>query len=428
MSGHIQTPKPAVEPAETRPRRQHRNRRARVAGIMAAALVISWGGPAASAYWQTLGSTKGGARADSILGVAAPAAAASAGAATVSWAQSTTAAGRAVSGYTVARYSAATDGTKVAAGGTCAGTITTLTCSDAALPAGTWHYTVTPVLGPWVGPESTRSGGVAARDTTRPDAPAISAPVVVDKAHAANSEVTVTAEAGSTVTITVTDTPPAGTPQKSVPHTVTATGSAQTVSLNLTSLVDGTLNYTAVATDAAGNVSDPGTATSRKDATAPTATGVSLANGGSQFNADTGDKVTVTFSEPLLPSTICEGWQNVSGSQTTNGTLTITPVTGGNNTLTFGSTGPGCASARFGTVTINGSYSGGGVVTFSSVLAWNPGTSQLTVTLGSVTGGTPAQKTGNVVPTYTPPSGLTDVVGNQLVVPVGPVPGTNSRF
>ena len=70
----------------------------RLAGIVAAALVISWGGPAASAYWQTLGSGPGTAKADSISALtAAPDASGSSGTASVTWKQGTTAAGRPVS-------------------------------------------------------------------------------------------------------------------------------------------------------------------------------------------------------------------------------------------------------------------------------------------------------------------------------------------
>lgn len=79
---------------------------------------------------------------------------------------------------------------------------------------------------------------------------------------------------------------------------------------------------------------------------------------------------------------------------------------------------------RFGSVALNGSY--GGTSTFSASLTWNPGTSQLTVTLGSLITGTPASKSGNVMPTYTPPAGLTDRNGHPL--PTTPFAGTNSRF
>lgn len=407
-------------PSQTRQRFESRPRRhARVAGVVAAALVISWGGPAANAFWQTLSNNAGVAIADSIPAVAAPAASVSSGAAAVSWLQGTTAAGRPVAGYTVARYASATGGTRVAAGGGCAGTITTLTCTEASLPAGTWYYTVTPVLGAWAGVESARSGGATAADTTPPATPSVTAPAMIASSTAAASVlVSGNAEAGSSVTITVNDAGAAHTTSQTV---VAESSGAWSATFNLVTFNDPTISYSAVAKDAAGNVSlVAGTATSSKDTTAPRVTAVSLSNGGAQFTPDAGDKVTLTFSEPLLPSSICSGWQDVPGSQTVNGTVTIT----GGNLLGFGTTDAGCPSVRFGSVAFNGTY--GGNSTFNSSLTWNPGTSQLTVTLGSLISGTPASKSGNVTPTYTPAAGLTDKVGHQL--PTTPFAGTNSRF
>ncbi|HEX6357658.1 hypothetical protein [Actinophytocola sp.] len=77
----------------------------------------------------------------------------------LSWAATTTTAGRGVTGYLVSRYPAATGGTATAASqGTCAATpVTGLTCSETSTPGGSWYYTVTPVLGAWRGSESARS-------------------------------------------------------------------------------------------------------------------------------------------------------------------------------------------------------------------------------------------------------------------------------
>jgi hypothetical protein len=385
---------------------------------VAAALVITWGGPAANAFWQTLSSNAGVAKADSIPAVGTPAASVSSGAATVSWQQGTTAAGRPVAGYTIARYTSATGGTRVDAEGGCAGTITTLACTEASLPAGTWYYIVTPVLGAWAGAESARSAGVAAGDTTPPNTPSITAPAMIASSTAAASVlVSGTAEAGSSVTITVNDAGAAHTTSQTV---VAESSGAWSATFNLATFNDPTISYSAVATDAAGNASAPGTATSSKDTTAPRVTAVSLSNGGAQFKPDAGDQVRLTFSEPLLPSTICSDWMDPSSSETINGTVTIT----GGNLISFGTTAAECPSVRFGSVALNGSY--GGNLTFNSSLTWDPGTSQLTVTLGTLITGTPASKSGNVMPTYTPVEGLTDIVGNPL--PLTSFTGTNSRF
>lgn len=407
MSRHIQTPRP--------------RRKARAAGIVAAALIISWGGPAASAYWQTLSGTDGAATADSILSVPAPAASGSAGVASVSWAQGTTAAGRPVSGYTVARYSAATGGTMVAAGGGCAGTITTLTCSEAALPAGTWHYTVTPVLAAWAGGESARSGGVAAGDTTRPDAPGVTAPQSVSLANVASVPISGTAEPGTSVTVTVGD---AATPKHTASQVLTAGSNGQWTAANfdLTSFADGTITYMAVAADAAGNVSDPGTATSKKDAEAPRVADVALVNVGSNNNINPGDTVVLKFSEALDPSTICSSWQ-AGVEPTAQGSNQVLVTVSTNDVLSL--TVDGCAPLRVGQIGLIGNYAGTSELAFqgtgigvsrASSLAWNATTYELTITLGSFTSTSGAASSVNPPsnPTFTPHLGLTDSVGNPL--------------
>ncbi|ALV42150.1 hypothetical protein AU252_14135 [Pseudarthrobacter sulfonivorans] len=418
MSRPIQT-LPHVQPPRAR-------RKARIASIMAAALVISWGAPAADAYWQTLSSNNGGAGADAIVAVAALTASASAGAASVSWAQSTTAAGRPVSGYTVARYSSETGGTKVAALGGCEGTVTALTCSEAALPAGTWYYTVTPVLAAWAGPESARSGGVAGTPLA---SPTIDPPSPVKIANADRAEVSGTAGAGWSVTVTATDA--GGAFRVSQP--VSATGSGQwTVSnFNLTGLADGTISYTAVATDAVGNVSAPGiAATTTKDTRAPSVAAVTLFNGSGNAKdgkVDVGDKVVIKFSEALDASSICSDWNNTNPVQSITGSGVVVAINS-SNSLSVSATS-GCPTLRFGSVALGASYYGSGNLQFGgSSLAWDQSTLQLTVTLGSVSSGNPGNATQQAnIPRYTPQTGLTDIVGNPL--PITQISGAPaSRF
>jgi Bacterial Ig-like domain len=400
--------------------------RSRIAAAAVATLAISFGGPAANAYWQTLGSNPGTAKADAIGTMAAPMASASAGAAAVSWAPGTTAGGKAVSGYTVSRYPTATGGTKVAAGPGCAGTVTALSCTETGLPSGTWYYTVTPMLGSWAGPESARSGGVVVADTKAPDAPVFDLVKPVNIASTSIVSVGGTAEANSSVTVTVKDSV---TPQHSASKTVPVDGSGRwtVTNFNLSGLTDGVITYAATVRDAAGNVSAAASVVSAKDMVAPKVTAVALSNvQGTQAIPDAGDKVTITFSEPLLPATICGTSTTPSGSLTMSGTLAIARGVNDVNSMTFASTDPACPSVNYGTVAINGTYTNGADLTFSSVLAWSPGTSQLTVTLGTLTGGSPVTKNGNVTPTYTPATGLTDAAGNPL--PVTPVQGSPSRF
>lgn len=426
MSRPIPPRRPVVEPVETRPRLLRPNRQARIAGVMAVALVISWGAPAASAYWQTLSSNNGGAGADAIVAVAAPTASTSAGAASVSWAASTTAAGRPVSGYTVARYSSVTGGTKVAAGGACAGTVTALTCSEAVLPAGTWYYTVTPVLAAWAGPESARSGGVTG-DSTPPNAPTIVAQTFINSLDADKVPVSGTAEALSSVTITVAD----GAANSSS-QTVTASSSGQwtAANFNLTAFNDGTITYSAIATDPAGNASALKTASSTKDTAAPTAK-VTLVNLNTAGTAEKGDKVVISYSETMNASSICSAWTNNSLNYTINGNDLVTIQISPAKILTVSATG--CPTLRIGDVALDGMYTGtaaplvfgGGGGNVSSI-AWNFTAKTLTLTLGKLAPGTQSlTSVGTGSPTVVPPSGVRDVAGNQAI---SAAPDAASRF
>lgn len=420
MSRPIQTPPHMQQP---------RPRKARIAGIVAAALVISWGAPAANAYWQTLGGNPGGAKGDSILAVAAPTASASAGAAAVSWAQSTTAGGRAVSGYTIARYSSATGGAKVAAGGACAGTVTVLTCSEAALPAGTWYYTVTPVLASWAAVESARSGGVTAADTTAPDAPSINTPQPINLASAPIASVTGTAEAGSLVTVTVTDSV---TQQHSAFKTASAdavTGQWTISNFDLRGLTDGIITYTATAKDAAGNVSVPRAVTSTKDTQAPTAK-VTLGN--LNGTAETGDTVSIKYSADIDSKSICSTWTNGVQPPDIAGNNVVTVTISNTNILTVTTSAGAACAPNIGPVALRGSYVTSGSLTFKgnsgngtpSKVAWNDATQTLTITLGSRTG---TANTGVAAssPTVAPPTGVTDTSGNPAI---SAAPDATSRF
>ncbi|WP_426988039.1 hypothetical protein [Pseudarthrobacter sp. Y6] len=417
MTRPIQTPPPG--------------RKARVAGIVAAALVISWGGPAASAYWQTLSSNDGAAKADSIVALAAPVASGSGGAASVSWAQGTTAAGRLVSSYTVARYSSATGGTKVAAGGGCLGTITARTCSEAALPSGTWYYTVTPVVGSWAGVESSRSSGVVG-DSTPPAIPTVTAPAVVNISNVATVPVSVTAETGSSVKVTVTDTPPPGTPQQTLTQNLTANGSVQTMNFDLSTFSQGTITYTAIATDAAGNVSNPGAATSTKDTVAPTAKVTLFSPSKNTAGvAETGDTVRIKYSADINSKTICSSWTNGVQPPDIAGNNVVTVTISSANILTVTTAGAAC-TPNIGPVTLGANYVSSGSLTFTgtgngggaSKVAWDNASQTLTITLGTRSG-TANTGVGTSSPTVAPPAGVTDTSGNQAV---GVAPDAASRF
>jgi hypothetical protein len=340
--------------------------RRRVPWALGAILLVCGISGTAYAFWQSTDSSNfAAASADSLpQGPTPTATATDATTVGVSWATTTTTGGRALTGYTVARYNAATGGTKTPATGGCAGTITSTSCTEQSVPGGTWYYTVTPTLSLWTGVESPRSAGVSTDstpptvivssispapnvngynnsspvtvnlsatdntggsgvasitywvdsgthttvnattaavsvtgdgthtlsylatdnasnasttqtqtvkiDTVAPGAPTVSVPSYVNSANGTNVPVSGTAEANATVALTVTDAGAAHT----VTQTVTANGSGawSTSSLNLSTLNQGTITYSATATDAADNAGAAGTATGTKDTAVETAT------------------------------------------------------------------------------------------------------------------------------------------------------------
>ena len=416
--------------------------RSRVAVVLAGVALLSWAGPGASAFW-TATSSGGSALtgADAVAAGTTPSVTVSGGNVTLAWKASATLAGRAVSGYTVARYGSLSGGTRIDAGGTCAGTVSAgLGCTEQGVPTGTWYYTVTPVLGQWQGAESGRSVA-AAVDTTPPAAPTVAAPHYVNSGNVAAVPVSGTTEPGATIALSVSDAGAA--------HTVTATVTANSsgvwnAAVNLTSLAEGTVTYSAVATDTAGNQGNPaapGTAASFKDVALPRVTAVVLAdanitgkNGSTKGKVDPGDNVTIQFSEPLDASTICSSWASTAAG-TLNGENQVTVTISAANVLTVDVASTACPTFRLGTVALNGAYYGSGALTYkgagqsASTLSWNPSgpAPTLTITLGALASGSPATaSTTAAAPSYTPADGMNDRAGNALAATA--VAGSMTRF
>jgi hypothetical protein len=74
---------------------------------------------------------------------------------TVSWSASSFPSGPNVNAYRLGRYDGALVSQTV--GASCNGSVSALTCTEAAVPAGTWTYTVTPKQAGWLGAQSARS-------------------------------------------------------------------------------------------------------------------------------------------------------------------------------------------------------------------------------------------------------------------------------
>ncbi len=129
----------------------------RRAAIFLSAVVAGLGTGTAYASWGGAGSGSGAVKAAQLPTATAPNASASVHSVTITWTAATIG-GQNVAGYTVKRYN--TGGTAQTVGAGCSGTISGLSCTEAAVPSGTWHYTVTPVQGAWTGSESPQSSSV----------------------------------------------------------------------------------------------------------------------------------------------------------------------------------------------------------------------------------------------------------------------------
>lgn len=242
----------------------------RLPWIVTVFLLLLGTGTAAYAFWaSTTSSSNAAAAADSLQAGSQPAVTANGAALTVSWAGGTTASGRAATGYTITRYAAATGGTGTPATGGCAGTVSTLTCTEQDVPGGMWYYTVTPTIALWTGAESPRSTGTSSDSA----APAATVQAVSPAPNAAGWN------NSSPVTVTLTaDDGAAGSGVATITYAVDG-GAKQTVSGVVATVAvsgDGTHTVTYFATDNTGNSGTAQTHTVRIDATAPAAPGLSV--------------------------------------------------------------------------------------------------------------------------------------------------------
>ena len=129
----------------------------RITALTAAILVVLQG--VAMAAWIATGTGVGGAHALSVPRANAPSGSVSGRNVTVTWPEVSLTTGAAADGYTVTRYSSA--GTAEIVKASCAGTQTGLSCTENAVPPGSWTYTVSAKRALWVGAESDRSTAVS---------------------------------------------------------------------------------------------------------------------------------------------------------------------------------------------------------------------------------------------------------------------------
>ena len=167
-----------------------------------------------------------------------------------------------------------------------------------------------------------------------------------------------------------------------------------------------------------------GTSSTRTITVRPEIVSLALENGdGTAGQADEGDRVVITFTDALDPSSVCSSFSSSSGTQS-HSDLTVT-IVGNPSVLTITNTG-GCGTSGFGSISLG---SGGNrytnqTLTFTdSTLAWDADTRQLRLTLGARTG---TERTGVTAhdTTYTPGALTAEGVG----LPAGTFTATGQRF
>jgi large repetitive protein len=166
-------------------------------------------------------------------------------------------------------------------------------------------------------------------DTTAPSLPVISSVATNNLINSSEKSAIVvvgTAESGSTVTVTLTDS--ASTVKS---NTGTATGGNYSITIDgttATAFVDGNIDVSVTATDAATNVSSAQTSTVTLDTVAPTLSSVALSSNNvlSALFGKVGANVTVGFTASEAINTPSVSFS--SGAVAVNGTPTITNPSG----------------------------------------------------------------------------------------------------
>jgi hypothetical protein len=287
----------------------------------------------AQAFWVSTDSSNHAAAVADALQQGSTPAASKTGASSidVAFARAYTLGGREITDYLVRRYDSPV-ATSPAASFSCDwSSATTLSCSESALPDGTWYYTnTTRITGSlWEGTESTPSNPVTI-DTTAPGAPSTPDLAASSDSGSSNSDdvtndatpvFTGTAEAGSMVKIY------AGGVQVG-----SGTATAGSYSIEVSALGEAVHTITATATDASGNPSGVSASLAVTiDTTAPATPAVPDLAAGSDSGASATDNLTndttPTFTgtaEAGVLVTILDGASPVGSGTAAGGNYSVT--------------------------------------------------------------------------------------------------------
>jgi hypothetical protein len=309
-------------------------------------------GGAAWAYWLagTTAGSNGAAAATTVNAGATPTASATGAAVTVSWAASTLASGQAVTGYQIKRYAATTLIAQTILSN-CAGVVSSTSCTENAVPDGSWKYTVTPVLATnWQGAESAKSATVVV--DTVPPTNSISLSNITGRAYLTGTNVYYAGSAVGSLTLTnaVTDAGSGPASSQTAVLTGTTTGWTHTPSTVSTPAggpyVSNTFNWAAATSSGPGeivtgrDVTGNSTTTSLtfvNDSTAPSGSTVTYADGltggttvsvsftaGTDVGSGIGIRLLQRASAPATMAGTCGSYG--SFATVTGGTNPVSPV------------------------------------------------------------------------------------------------------
>lgn len=211
---------------------------------------------------------------------------------------------------------------------------------------------------------------------------------------------------------------------------VAATGTTTwSLPLSAANVTNGSYTVRATATDRAGNTGTSAATTVTVDTIAPAPTAMTLYNGNVVGQLDaTFDEVRLTYSEPLMPPSICSSWTSTSDQVLTGSSVVVTASNKGSNDSIKVSVAQ-CV-LHVGVISTGGNYVrktrlfyGDGAT--SSEVRWTAATGQLAIHLGAgqstgLSGAQPAAAT------YTPDTAITDRASNRITG--SSFSSTNQRF
>jgi hypothetical protein len=388
--------------------------------VLTLVVALLGAGPAALAAWNNSSDGAGRARAITMPSGNTPWTSVANRNVTVSWTAVTMPGGVPVDGYKVFRYDAG--GTAFPVTGSCTGVIGGLTCTETAMAPGSWRYAVAPVYELWQGAEGPRSSPAV---VAAPQLNLTGSTNITSFPATLNGTVT-NYIPGQTLTMRL-DHPTTGQVLTAnvTPNSIPASGTA-TVQVTVPNTVaNGTRTLYAV-----GSGPDMASDTFTVNAPYLTPTALALINGSGSTSGQIqqNDSLQVTFSQPLLVSTVCTGAPDDNQPVTAPGFVRITNNNGtSGHDLLIVDTALCPGGLRFGSISLGSSGFVSSTQQFDATITYTPATRRVTAVLGArTTGGTaPARVNQSVTATYTPHPAMMATNGRLIT---GTVSSTGVQF